>query len=143
MAAGNRLPMEGTIFISVNDFDKGAILKLARDFQNLGFQLVATRGTAEWLNRVGLKTSIINKVSEGSPHIGDAIARGEIQLIVNTPLGRTAYSDGEQIRRAAIRYKIPLVTTLSATAAAIGAIRALRSKDLSVQSLQEHHKSQG
>ena len=140
MAAGNRLPSEGAIFISVNDFDKGAILKLARDFQNLGFQLVATRGTAEWLNRVGLKTSIINKVSEGSPHIADAITRGEIQLIVNTPLGRTAYSDGEHIRRAAIRYKVPLVTTLSATAAAIGAIRALRAKELSVTSLQEHHR---
>jgi carbamoyl-phosphate synthase large subunit len=139
MSAGASLPLEGTALLSVNDFDKGAIVKLARDFQRLGFRLVATRGTAEWLRKVGLEVATINKVSEGSPHIVDAMARGDIQLLINTPLGRQAYSDGEEIRRAAVRYNIPLVTTLSATAATLGAICALRAKDLQVKSLQEHH----
>jgi carbamoyl-phosphate synthase large subunit len=130
IAAGTRLPTSGVIFLSVNDFDKGALVKQARDFERLGFRLVATSGTAAWLRQVGLHVETINKVSEGSPHIVEAMARGEIKLIVNTPLGRQAYSDGEAIRRAAVRYGIPLVTTLSATAAAIGAIRALLSKDL-------------
>ncbi len=141
IAAGTRLPSTGTVFLSLNDFDKGAIVKHARDFQRLGFRLIATLGTAAWLRQVGLSVEVINKVSEGSPHIVEAIARGDIQLIVNTPLGRQAYSDGEAIRRAAVRYGIPLVTTLSATAAAIGAIRALQVKDLKVKSLQEHYRS--
>ncbi len=136
MAAGARLPQEGTVLLTVNDFDKGAIVKLARDFGNLGFRLVATRGTAEWLRKVGLNVTTINKVSEGSLHVVDAIAHGEVHLIINTPLGRTAYSDGEEIRRAAVRYNVPLVTTLSATAATLGAIRALRNGELEVASLQ-------
>ena len=127
----------------MNAFDKGAIVKLARDFGKLGFRLVATHGTAEWLRKVGLDVTTINKVSEGSPHVVDAIAHGEVQLIINTPLGRTAYSDGEQIRQAAVRYNIPLITTLSATAATLGAIRALRGKELQVKSLQEHYKVMG
>ncbi len=139
MAAGTRLPTSGTVFLSVNQFDKGAIVKLARDFQRLGFRLLSTRGTAAWLRQCGLAADEINKVSEGSPHVVEAMARGEIDLVVNTPLGRQAYSDGEQIRRAAVRFKIPLLTTLSATAAAIGAIRSLQAKELKVKSLQEHH----
>jgi carbamoyl-phosphate synthase large subunit len=140
IAAGTRLPTSGAVFLSVNDFDKGALVKQARDFERLGLRLVATAGTAAWLRHVGLKVETINKVSQGSPHIVEAMARGEIQLIVNTPLGRQAYSDGEAIRRAGVRYGIPLLTTLSATAAAIGAIRALQSKDLRVKSLQEHYR---
>ncbi len=139
MAAGTRLPTAGTVFISVNQFDKGAIVKLARDFQRLGFRLLSTHGTTAWLRQCGLEVDEINKVSEGSPHVVEAMARGGIHLVVNTPLGRQAYSDGEQIRRAAIRYRVPLLTTLSATAAAIGAIRSLQLKDTSVKSLQEHH----
>ncbi len=139
IAAGMSLPTAGTVFISVNQFDKGAIVKLARDFHRLGFRLLGTHGTAAWLRQVGVPVEEINKVSEGSPHVVEAMAHAEIQLVVNTPLGRQAYSDGEEIRRAAVRYKIPLLTTLSATAASIGAIRALQSRDLRVKSLQEHH----
>ncbi len=139
MAAGNRLPAEGTVFISVNSYDKGAIVKPARDFVQLGFRLVATSGTAAWLRQVGLPVDEINKVSQGSPTIVEAMARGDVQLVVNTPLGQQAHSDGEEIRRAAVRYKIPLLTTLSATAAATSAIRALRTRALTVRSLQEHH----
>lgn len=140
MAAGMPLPTQGRAFLSVNDYDKGAVVKLARDLQRLGWNLSATRGTAEWLRRIGLQVDTLNKVSEGTPHILDEIARGEIDLIVNTPLGRQAHSDGDAIRRAAVRYKIPLLTTLSAGAAAVGAIRALQLKELKVRSLQEHHK---
>ena len=140
MAAGGRLPLGGVVLLTVNDFDKGAIVKLARDFGQLDFRLLATRGTAEWLRKVGLNVATINKVSEGSPHVVDAIARGEVQLVINTPLGRTAHSDGEAIRRAAVRHNVPLVTTLSATAASLGAIRALRGKELQVQSLQQHYR---
>jgi carbamoyl-phosphate synthase large subunit len=141
MAAGTNLPAHGRAFLSVNDFDKGAIVKLARDLSRLGWEISATRGTAEWLRRVGLQVETLNKVSEGSPHILDAIASGEITLIVNTPLGRQAHSDGEEIRRAAVRYRVPLLTTLSATAAAVGAIRALQLKELKVRSLQEHYRA--
>lgn len=143
MAAGMTLPPRGRALLTVNDFDKGAVVKLARDLQRLGWELSATRGTAEWLRRVGLEVDILNKVSEGSPHLLDAIAQGEVALIVNTPLGRQAHSDGEEIRRAAVRYRVPLVTTLSAGAAAIGAIRALQLKELRVKSLQEHHRWNG
>lgn len=140
MAAGMTLPPRGRALLTVNDFDKGAVVKLARDLQRLGWELSATRGTAEWLRRVGLQAETLNKVSEGSPHLLDSIARGEIALIVNTPLGRQAHSDGEEIRRAAVRYRVPLVTTLSAAAAAVGAIRALQLKELKVKSLQEHYR---
>ncbi len=143
MAAGMTLPARGRALLTVNDFDKGAIVKLARDLSRLGWEISATRGTAEWLRRVGLQVETLNKVSEGSPHLLDAIARGEISLIVNTPLGRQAHSDGEEIRRAAVRYRVPLLTTLSATAAAVGAIRALQMKELKVRSLQEHHSVNG
>lgn len=143
MAAGMTLPPRGRALLTVNDFDKGAIVKLARDLQRLGWELSATRGTAEWLRRVGLQVETLNKVSEGSPHLVDAISRGEISLIVNTPLGRQAHSDGEEIRRAAVRYRVPLLTTLSATAAAVGAIRALQLKEFKVRSLQEHHRENG
>jgi len=142
MAAGMTLPPRGRALLTVNDFDKGAIVKLARDLSRLGWEISATRGTAEWLRRVGLQVETLNKVSEGAPHLLDAIARGEIALIVNTPLGRQAHSDGEEIRRAAVRYRVPLVTTLSAAAAAVGAIRALQLKELRVKSLQEHYRNE-
>jgi carbamoyl-phosphate synthase large subunit len=141
MAAGMTLPPRGRALLTVNDFDKGAIVKLARDLSRLGWEISATRGTAEWLRRVGLQVETLNKVSEGAPHLLEAIARGEIALIVNTPLGRQAHSDGEEIRRAAVRYRVPLVTTLSAAAAAVGAIRALQMKELRVKSLQEHYRN--
>ena len=126
LAAGDRLPLEGTVFISVNDFDKSAALKLARDLHRLGFRIVATRGTAAFISRAGIPVEPVNKVSEGSPHVVDLIRRGEIHLIINTPYGPVAHSDGAAIRTAAIRYGVPLLTTLSAAQAAINGIRTLR-----------------
>ncbi|MBN1201575.1 MAG: carbamoyl-phosphate synthase large subunit [Anaerolineae bacterium] len=139
LAAGDRLPLEGTVFLSVNDFDKSAALKLARDLQRMGFNLVATRGTAAFCVRAGLNIAPINKVSEGSPHVVDLIRGGEIVMIINTPLGSTAHGDGIKIRTAAVRHNVPLLTTLSAAQAAVNGIRALQAQELRVRSLQEHH----
>ncbi len=139
MAAGDALPLGGTVLLSVNDFDKGNVLKIARDFYRLGFRLMATRGTAEALRRAGLPVEVVNKVSEGSPHVVDAIREGRVQLILNTPLGPRAYTDGMRIRQAAVRYGVPLLTTLSAAAASVQAIRAMRERDFTAMSLQEHY----
>ncbi len=142
MAAGNRLPTEGTVFFGLNDFDKSAGLKLARDLLRMGFRIVATRGTAAFFVQAGLMVTPINKVSEGPPHVVDYIRNGEIDLIINTPLGQVAHSDGAIIRTTAIHYGVPLVTTLSAAQAAINGVRALRERALRIRSLQTHHQLQ-
>ncbi|NOZ29158.1 MAG: carbamoyl-phosphate synthase large subunit [Chloroflexi bacterium] len=140
MGAGDSLPLQGTALLSVNDYDKGSALKIARDLYRLGFRLLATRGTAAFLAKAGLPVQAVNKVSEGSPHVVDYIKRGEVDLILNTPLGREAHGDGMAIRQAAVRHGVPLLTTLSAAAAAVQGIRALRERELSVRSLQEHYQ---
>ncbi len=139
MAAGDPLPLAGAALLSVNDFDKGTILKIGRDLHRLGFRLLATRGTAASLARVGLPVEAVNKVSEGSPHIVDLIREGRVQMVINTPLGPRANSDGVEIRRAAVQHRVPLLTTMSAAAAAVNGIRALRDRELRVRSLQEHY----
>jgi carbamoyl-phosphate synthase large subunit len=139
MAANTSLPHEGTVFISVNNYDKGAALKIARDLHQLGFQLLATAGTAQYFETVGLPVSVINKVSEGSPHVVDAIRAGEIDLIINTPRGGQAHYDGALIRGTAHLYGVPILTTLSAAQATVQGIRALKQKPLKVRSLQVHH----
>jgi carbamoyl-phosphate synthase large subunit len=140
MAASGTLPLEGNVLITVNDFDKGAVTKIARDLARLGFNIVATKGTAEWLNKLGIPTRQVNKVSEGSPHVVDLIMRDEVTLVISTPLGRQAYTDGQAIRAAATMNRVPLLTTLSAAAAAVNGIRAVRDKELKVRSLQVHHR---
>ncbi len=143
IAAGSPLPQEGTVIISVNDYDKGAMVKIARDLHNLGFTLAATHGTAQMLALVGLPVQTVNKVSDGSPHIVDAVRAGEAALIINTPRGGQAHYDGSLIRAAAHQYGVPIVTTLSAAMATVQGIRALRQKPLSVRSLQAHHHLEG
>jgi carbamoyl-phosphate synthase large subunit len=138
LAAGAGLPLEGNALISVNDYDKGAALKIARDLWRMGFGLYATPGTAEFLRRVGLPVEAVNKVSQGSPHVVDLIRAGQVHLILNTPRGPHAHSDGAQIRQAALAMDVPLLTTLSAAAAAVAGIRALRAKALKYRSLQAH-----
>ena len=140
IAAGDSLPLNGIVFLSVNDFDKSAALKLARDLLRMGFRLVATDGTAAFCKQAGVEVERINKVSQGSPHIVDAIEKGEVSLIINTPLGGRAHSDGAQLRQSAVRWGVPLITTLSAAQAAINGIRALREHSLRVRSLQEHYQ---
>ncbi|GAB4123640.1 MAG: carbamoyl-phosphate synthase large subunit [Roseiflexaceae bacterium] len=139
MGAGARIPTEGTALITVNDFDKGAIVRIARDLVKLGFGLYATRGTAAWLRQIGLPVETVNKVSEGSPNTVDLIASGKVNLVISTPLGSRAYADGQALRSAAIRYGVMLVTTLTGAAATVSGIRALKQKALRVRSLQEHY----
>ena len=141
-AAGTPLPTKGTTFISVNPYDRGGIIKVARDLHRMGFKLIATPGTAVWLQSIGLEVELINKVSQGSPHVLDAIREGKIDLIINTPRGGQAHSDGNLIRGAASLYGVPLVTTLSAATATVQGIKALQKKPLKVISLQQHHLNQ-
>ena len=141
LAAGMGLPQEGAVLISVNDYDKSAGLKIARDLHRMGFTLYATAGTAEFFRRTGLPVEMVNKVSQGSPHVVDLIRSGKVQLILNTPLGPHAHSDGADIRAAATVMNVPLLTTLSAAMAAVNAIQALRQKELSYRSLQEHFRN--
>jgi carbamoyl-phosphate synthase large subunit len=142
MAAGDQLPRpgDGAVFISVNDFDKSAALKLGRDLSRMNFNLVATHGTAAMLRRVGVKVQAVNKVSEGEPHIVEMMRAGEIALIINTPLGSTSFSDGQVIRQESTRLGIPLITTLTAAQAAISGIKLLAEEALQVRSLQRLHK---
>ncbi len=140
LAAGVGLPLEGAVLISVNDYDKSAALKIARDLHRMGFQIYATPGTAAFFRKVGLPVITVNKVSDGSPHVVDLIRSGKVHLILNTPLGFRAHSDGADIRAAATLMNIPLLTTLSAAMAAVNAIQALRQKELRYRSLQQHHR---
>ncbi|MCB0197359.1 MAG: carbamoyl-phosphate synthase large subunit [Anaerolineae bacterium] len=142
MAAGDRLPKpgDGKVFITVNDFDKSAALKIGRDLAALGFELVATQGTAAMLSRVGVKVQAVNKYSEGDPIIIEMMQTGKIALIINTPLGGTSYLDGQRLRTEATRLGIPLVTTLTAAQAAVNGIKVLAQESLQVRSLQDLHK---
>ncbi len=141
IAAGYGLPLEGAALISVNDYDKSAGLKVARDLYRMGFTLYATPGSAEFFRKVGLPVETINKFGDGSPHTVDLIRSGKVQLVLNTPLGQHAHSDGAEIRSAAIAMNVPLLTTLSAAMAAVAAIQAMRKRELRYRSLQSHHLS--
>jgi len=139
-AAGLRLPERGTAFISVNELDKGPAVLLARRLTRLGFQIVATRGTAERLREVGLEAETVFKVNEGRPNIVDHIKKGEIALIINTPLGRVSHYDEQAIRRAALQYNVPCVTTMTGAHALVEALgsSAVRG-EINVHALQELH----
>ncbi len=139
MSAQTNLPEEGTVFISVNDFDKQAVLKLARDLLSMGFKIAASAGTATALQGADLPVQPVNKVHQGTPHIVEAIEAGQITMIINTPLGRHAHEAGKSLRVAATRLGIPLLTTLSSAVAAVNGIKARRAKSLQVRSLQTHH----
>jgi carbamoyl-phosphate synthase large subunit len=137
--AGTRFPREGTVFISVNDQDKRNVLELARSFQEIGFKLVATRGTQKRLEAEGLPCGFVYKVNEGRPNIADLVRSKKVNLIINTPLGRTSFYDEREIRRAAIQYSVPCVTTMTGALATVAAIRSLKEEELQVRSLQEYH----
>ena len=139
LAAGNRLPREGTAFISVNDEDKASVVPIARDLIGLGFSLLATHGTAAYLRAHGLEAEPVYKVNEGRPHIGDRLLNREIDLVINTPLGRESFFDDRTLRRIATVLSVPCVTTLTGAAATVSAIRALREETLDVRPLQDYH----
>ncbi len=159
LGADYRLPTDGGVLITVNDYDKGAALKLARDFSRMGFDLYATSGTAALIQRVGLPVAVLSKAAateagQHSPSLNhvkhgadngayttlDAMRDGKIDLIINTPLGPNSRSDGKKIRTLATRMEIPLITTLSAAQAAVSGIRAVMAAELNVRSLQAHYE---
>jgi carbamoyl-phosphate synthase large subunit len=139
LAAGQKLPSTGTVFISVNDRDKRQIGQLGADLASLGFKMTATRGTAAALRAAGVACDEVFKVNEGRPNIVDLIKTGKIHLVINTPLGRESFYDEKSIRRAAIRYNIPCITTLSAAHAAVHGIHALVELPREVACLQDLH----
>ena len=139
MAAGQRLPLDGAAFISVNNSDKPNVVKIARDLAALGFKLVASRGTAAYLRAHGLEVEIVYKINEGRPHVGDALLNKKIALVINTPLGRESFFDDRTVRRVAMLQGVPAITTLTGAAAAVSAIAAMKTEGLSVKSLQEYH----
>ena len=140
--AGLRLPLEGKAFISVNDADKGQAVVLARRLDKLGFNLVATYGTANRLREVGLECEDVFKVNEGRPNIADLIRQGEIALIINTPLGKTSFYDEQAIRKAALQFNVPCVTTITGAEALVEAISTKKSQSgVTVRSLQEIHST--
>jgi len=142
-AAGAALPQAGTVFITVCDGDKPAAVAIAQTLHDHGFKIVATGGTAGAIERMGIPATAINKIGEGSPHVVDWIERGDVQLVVNTPTGSGARTDGWEIRRAAIARGIPCLTTLSGGLAAARAIAAARTRDPEPLSLQEIHNRNG
>jgi carbamoyl-phosphate synthase large subunit len=138
-AAGAELPTSGTVFISVTDGDKPAATQLAASLHDLGFKVLATGGTATAIRRMGVPVERINKLSEGSPHVVERIDAGDVDMVINTPTGSGARADGHEIRRAAVARAIPCITTLSGASAAQRAIRARRTEEPPVISLQELH----
>ncbi|HKO35145.1 MAG TPA: carbamoyl-phosphate synthase large subunit [Pyrinomonadaceae bacterium] len=142
IAAGLKLPASGTAFISVNDNDKGQAVLLARRLVRLGFGLIATLGTAERLREVGLEIENVFKVNEGRPNIVDQIKQNEVALIINTPLGRASHYDEQAIRRAALQYNVPCVTTMTGAQALVEALAVAASgsgAEINVRALQELH----
>ncbi|MFZ4641005.1 MAG: carbamoyl-phosphate synthase large subunit [Nodosilinea sp.] len=138
LGAYQRLPMGGTIFISMNDRDKAAVIPVAKNLAGLGFRLIATAGTRAALMDEGLAVDLILKVHEGRPNIEDAIKNNEIQLIINTPVGSTALEDDRSIRRTALSYKVPIITTIAGAEATASAIHSLQQHPLEVKSIQEY-----
>jgi carbamoyl-phosphate synthase large subunit len=139
-AAGQKLPKEGTVFISVQDKDKKAALPVAQLFHDMGFTIMATRGTVTFLEENKIPSTFVKKVSAGRPHVVDAVKNGEIQLILNTGASSQTQRDGYKIRRAAIKYKIPYATTTDGARAISLAIQAMKKENLTVKPIQHYHK---
>jgi carbamoyl-phosphate synthase large subunit len=142
-ATGAPLPLEGNVFLSVCDSDKSAATILGQRLLGLGFTILATHGTARALQSLGVPTIEVNKVTEGAPHIVNLIDEGRVGLVVNTPFGRGARSDGYEIRTAALQHGVPCITTLAGASAAVSAIEAARRPGVSVLCLQDLHSAAG
>jgi carbamoyl-phosphate synthase large subunit len=139
LAAGEKLPLSGTVFISVNNRDKVGVTAVAEGFVELGFEIIATEGTYKVLRRNHIPCNLVLKVHEGRPNIVDAMKNRQVQLVINSPSGEDAKTDGKLIRRTALAYKIPVVTTLAGARATIAAIKALQQGSITVQALQDYY----
>jgi carbamoyl-phosphate synthase large subunit len=133
------LPSEGTVLITVSEADRPAVLEVARQFSRLGFKIKATNGTHKFLTECGIDASSILKMHEGRPNIVDGIKNNEIHLVVNTPSGKLSKHDDSYIRKAAIKYKVPYITTIAAALAATRGIAKVREGHGGVKSLQNYH----
>tara|TARA_Y100001960_G_C14535557_1_gene758263 strand:- start:48 stop:956 length:909 start_codon:yes stop_codon:yes gene_type:complete len=140
IATGLNIPLEGHVFISVKNTDKPQAVIIAEKLHLMGYKLVATRGTADYLDSAGIPVDPINKVQQGSPHIVESIAEGNIVLVVNTTLGPRAIEDSLSMRRACITQNLPYFTTIAGAFAMLEAMRELRESELSIQSIQEFSK---
>jgi carbamoyl-phosphate synthase large subunit len=140
LAAGQHLPLKGTVFISVKDSDKPKVIDSARIFHALGFKIVATRGTATFLSKRDIPAITVNKVREGRPHIVDMIKNGEIDLVINTTSDKKAISESFTIRRSTLVLGIPYTTTIAGVKATAMAIKAMNEGKLDVKTIQEYHK---
>jgi carbamoyl-phosphate synthase large subunit len=139
LSVGQKLPEGGTAFISVNNDDKPTALPIVRDLAELGFRILATRGTAAYFRAHGLPVDVVYKVNEGRPNVVDEMVNGKVHLVVNTPLGRESFFDDRAVRRAAMMQSVPCITTLTGASAAVAAIRALRTQALDVRALQDYY----
>jgi carbamoyl-phosphate synthase large subunit len=140
LGAGVKLPLFGTVLLSVRDGDKHAVVPLARRLIDMGFHVMATRGTAARIRDAGLRVKVVNKVLEGRPHCVDAIRSGEVQLVINTASGPQSIADSFDIRRSALTHFVPHTTTAAGARAAIHAIAALKSGTLEVAPLQSYFR---
>jgi len=138
LGAGQRLPLSGTVFVSMSDREKPAVVSVVKDLMELGFHVVATEGTRKVLKEHGLNVELVLKLHEGRPHVLDAIKNQKIQLIINTPSGEDAQAEGRLIRRSALGYKIPIITTIAGAKATAAAIRSLQAQPLNVKALQDY-----
>ncbi|MFM1921005.1 MAG: Carbamoyl-phosphate synthase large chain, partial [Candidatus Hydrogenedentota bacterium] len=143
IAAGNNLPLSGTVFLSLNRRDKANFGSLGRDLAELGFKFIATKGTADALREQGIEVEEVFKVGEGRPNVVDKIINGQVDWIINTPLGAESKYDERAIRRTALEHGLPMMTTLAAAQAGVQAVRALTQKAPAIRSLQEYHANLG
>jgi carbamoyl-phosphate synthase large subunit len=141
MAAGQRLPESGCVFVSVNNSDKPTVLPVARDLARLGFTIAASRGTAAYLRAHGVDVEVMYKVNEGRPNVADHLVNKSIDMVINTPLGRDSFFDDLAVRRAATMAQVPCITTLTGASAAVSAISALREQAMTVRSLQDYYEA--
>jgi carbamoyl-phosphate synthase large subunit len=140
LAAGQKLPLSGSVFISVRDEDKMDLLETVLSFFDMGFKIVATRGTAAFFSKYGISIQRVNKVREGRPHIVDMIKNGQIALVINTTSNKKAVSESYSIRRAALTFNIPYTTTLAGARATALAIKAIIEGKLEVKAIQEYQR---
>ena len=136
IAAGNLLPTEGNVFVSIDDTNKNKFISIARKLQNLNFNLIATNGTADYLNKNKISATKINKVKEGNPHIVDSLIGGKIDLVINTTKSQSSIKDSYSIRRTSLMYNIPYYTTIAGAEVAIDAIEHMQNNDFKIKSLQ-------
>jgi carbamoyl-phosphate synthase large subunit len=139
LGAGQKLPEEGAVCITVNNEDKNEVLPIAQGLAALGFQIIGTRGTAAYLRAHGVDCSVVFKVNEGRPSLADEIVNRKISMVINTPHGRESFFDDKAVRRAAMMAGVPCITTITGAAAALEAIRALKTEGLDVRALQDYY----